>query len=443
MREVQAGISAHTTGNWRIYYAPGILVKVERSGWDDFEERLRHPTAQAPQSIRRLADAAQQAKMHWDRLLKGAFKPVCLTLYPTLNCNLKCQYCFAASTVRSQWKLTDEAVLAAMRLVAYNCAQEKVPLSIVFHGGGEPTLAWRQIEALQPWIRDFAQQYGIPYFRYIATNGVLSESRAKWLAQSFDLVGLSCDGPPAIQNRQRPARNHSQSSSAALERTAKILQDYGVPLVARVTITPATVEQQVEICAYICEHLQPTAIHVEPVYPGGRAGEAALLEDAEAFVRAFQQARRIAKQFGVNWEISGSRLGELHGAHCNFLKQVLLLIPGDLASACFKTIQRSQARRTGFEIGRYDPREREFVLDQDKIQALRQQYHFDETCQQCWLRYQCSHGCPASCMLSDARKPNPFICQMQQRLAEARILEAAASLGEEAPVLEARFDDLG
>jgi len=61
---------------------------------------------------------------------------------------------------------------------------------------------------------------------------------------------------------------------------------------------------------YLCRQLAPTAIHLEPVYVGGRAGEIAAFEpdDALNFVAHFLQARHTAAQAKIPLLYAGSRL---------------------------------------------------------------------------------------------------------------------------------------
>ena len=94
--------------------------------------------------------------------------------------------------------------MPAAELVAKNCRRKEHRFYVAFHGGGEPTLHEERLKQSLERVETVARDQRVELFRYIATNGVMPGSTALWLSSHFDLVGLSCDGPPHIQNHQRP-----------------------------------------------------------------------------------------------------------------------------------------------------------------------------------------------------------------------------------------------
>jgi len=85
-------------------------------------------------------------------------------------------------------------------------------------------------------LEEIASAHDVEPFRYVATNGIMAEEKAAWLARHFDLIGLSCDGPADIQNSQRPRWN-GKGTSHIVERTAHVLREEGVEFQVRTTIT--------------------------------------------------------------------------------------------------------------------------------------------------------------------------------------------------------------
>ncbi|HWS57401.1 MAG TPA: radical SAM protein, partial [Actinotalea sp.] len=206
------------------------------------------------------------------------FAPTCLTLYLNRDCNLHCSYCFSSPVRHDRSRLTGEAVTAAARIVAANCASAGVPLTVALHGGGEPTLDPDLVDDLLGRVEAVASESGVPVFRYVATNGVMSRAKASWLAQRVDLVGLSCDGPPDLHDAQRPTWT-GRPTSDAVERTARVLREAGTPFHVRATVTPESCTRQEEIAEYLCG-LGAAEIHVEPVYRVGRAAAGQTLDPA-------------------------------------------------------------------------------------------------------------------------------------------------------------------
>jgi sulfatase maturation enzyme AslB (radical SAM superfamily) len=323
------------------------------------------------------------------------------------------------------------AIRGAAHLVAENCRGRGLPMTLVCHGGGEPALHPDLLGEALDAIEEIAREHGLPLFRYIATNGVMPAATAAWVALRFDLVGLSCDGPPDVQDKQRPAWGGG-SSAPMVERTAAIVRQHGTPLHVRVTVTQQTVERQPEIAEYICRALRPSEIHVEAVYAAGRgqalAGTWAETE-ADRFVAGFLAARQVAARYGVRWANSGSRLGEIHGPYCHVAREVLNLVPGGAATGCFLVTEAAEAERRQVTVGRqvHDS----LQLDQPGIDRMRRAVEAPPAaCQACFNGYHCARACPDACEMDGPPAADGFLCRVRRRLAEAEIDALADRLWE-------------
>ncbi|HEX3009040.1 MAG TPA: hypothetical protein VHO90_15660, partial [Bacteroidales bacterium] len=227
---------------------------------------------------------------------------------------------------------------------------------------------------------------------------------------------------------QRPKRNGA-SSTPSIERTARIVRSSGKKLHVRVTLTPDSIQAQPQIARYICESLQPELIHVEMAYLGGRQKEPTLLSASQInkFVEAFLTAKKIAASYHVHWFMSGSRPSEIHGAYCNPFRQVLNLIPGGISTACFKTVNRYQISQNHFITGWYDQGADQFNLNDQQIAHFSEEYQKPQICQQCFLEYQCTHGCPDSCPVQ--KEPvSSSLCKISQQIACNSIYQVSTQI---------------
>jgi oxygen-independent coproporphyrinogen-3 oxidase len=389
-------------GGWRVYYAPGCLAT------GPSEELLR---------------CAGKAQAAWQRLAEAPFAPECLTIYLNNRCNLACGYCYAAAGRGDAAPAIDErAALGAARLVARSCARKGQRFHLVLHGGGEPTLDWEAVVRLVEGTRAITNEARVAWFGFLATNGVIAEERAAWLGRELDLVEISCDGPPDIQDRQRPLAGGGPTSPH-IERTARILRDAGGRLLVRTTITPETVERQSEIVEYLHQALGAVQMRFEPVY---RAG-AFRPERAEWFVEHFLEAQRQARARGCDLSISGARLDEIHGPFCDVLRDTLHLLPDGAATACFFATDGRPPGAAPFVVGKWDQSRSEYLLDADAIAAHRRKaLALPPMCLDCINVCHCARECPDRCAAMDAAPEVPsFRCLVQRRLAETWILEAA------------------
>lgn len=429
---------------YSIFYAPNCLCVASPVDADWFETTLASPqhlsssvTTWGEELCRRADLAVAEAV----RQQQQPFNPECLTLYLNNRCNLRCVYCFTNASQQTKTRLNLDTITAAARLVAQNCREKNLPFYVAFHGGGEPTFYRRQVEYALFRLADVAQNYGVQLIRYIATNGVMSAEKAGWLANHFDQVGLSCDGPANIQNRQRPTCA-GKSTASRLERTAEILHAKNRRFSIRATITKDSLDHQAEIADYFCRQLAPAEIRFEPVYTGGRSTSDASLtiQHAEPFVAHFLKAQTVAGQYNTPLTISGSRVGTLHGPYCNVFRSVLNLTADGVATACFKITTADQSARTGVAIGKMNDNGR-FEINYHQIRLLRRQLsNFPPICAACFNRYHCTGECPDFCPLDDnfllgdsARADTSssglgFRCKAQKLLTQAILNEAAQRL---------------
>jgi sulfatase maturation enzyme AslB (radical SAM superfamily) len=471
LEEADAFRPVHGTGwpvfrqdcaEYAMFYAPGCLCVVNLPDAERFETTIaprKNPLESEPsarpefvlsrgegQSRRKeqnqdvdwgaeLWHRAELAVAEASRWQEEPFSPECLTLYMNNECNLSCVYCHTDPSPKPVARLELEAIAAAAEVVAENCRGKGRPFSAVFHGGGEPILHRQRVDRAMAQLEAVASAHDVEPFRYVATNGVMSEEKANWLARCFDLVGLSCDGPTDIQNHQRP-RWGGGGTSHILERTAHILREEGCRLHVRTTITGATLHRQAEIAEYICQQFSPEEIHFEPVYLGGRTNAASGLvaDHADEFVTHFQEAREVARRHGILLMASGSRPDSIHGPYCHVFRSVLNLVPGNVATACFKVTDAAQVRGKGAVIGALNGENGRFEVDHLRVQELRQQ--LDATlpeCDSCFNRYHCVRECPDHCPLDDAHQSRDlsgpgFRCRVQKALAYAILRETAEDL---------------
>ena len=367
-RPIDADLSVwrHDRADETLFYAPGYVAVVDAGCVPEFAHALETSALTRWPALDALREHAA-AQDTWRDLVARPFAPVCLTLYLNNECNLHCRYCFSDPGPQRASRLALPVVRSAAEIVATHCRAQNRPLTVVFHGGGEPLLDAAYAGAVLETVEAAAAAHGLGLFRYIATNGVMSPALAAWMAAHFDLIGLSCDGPPGIQGMQRPLRD-GRNSAPYVEQTAQIVHASGTPLHVRVTVTAESAPHQDAIAAYVCQQLRPQEIHVEPVYGVGRARDEVQAQ-ADAFVTGWLRGQAVARQHGIPWRTSGSRPGEIHGPYCQVYRDVLHLVPPGTATACLTTTTGAQAQARSLAVGGADT-VGALHLDTARIEAL-------------------------------------------------------------------------
>ena len=426
IRSTHLPIYRTDAGENLLVYTPGLLWKTTQEELLALEANLQFGQLE-PNAVAIVQRAKEVLKIH-KSFRQSSFQPTNITLYLNQKCNFNCKYCFALETPNQKQELSLKACLAGLDLVGRNCHHLDVPMTLAIHGGGEPLLAFHKIQHILAYAQAMVEIDGLRLYKYIATNGVMPIEKARWITRHFDRIGISCDGPPEIQDKQRPQATLS-NSNAIIERTAQIIRDYGTTLDVRVTITPATVEQQPLIARYICENLAPQEIHVEPVYLGKRTGiqDCISPSQVDAFIHSFMEAEEIAGQYGAACKMSGARLNEVHSSYCHLLQQVLNLVPGDEATACFKLVNDEEVTTREFSLGRYQKSNNIFVIDQANFHRLLSGMRTPEQCQGCFIQYQCSHACPNNCLLTHEYH-DQSLCSILKGLVFRQIINASEKL---------------
>jgi sulfatase maturation enzyme AslB (radical SAM superfamily) len=325
--------------------------------------------------------------------------------------------------------IREEVVEQAAEFVAAHCANRNMPFTLVLHGGGEPSIEWGLLKRLVSLTHRVADKFGVDWWSYIATNGLLSESKARWMARNFNLIGLSCDGPPDIQNRQRPTLQN-KGTAKIVERTARIFNDCPIPFTVRSTITPATVHRQAEILHYIHDRLGAKEIHFEPVYSGWNTSLSGFsVADAGDFVAGFLDAQNMAVNLCCDLSISGARPNEIHGPFCNILRDVIQLTPDGSASSCFLCTDGNKSENATLSISSVNVSNTKFLIDFSRIAELRRRVlRIPIQCLDCINIYHCARECPKHCLVHEGDitiQSTGFRCSVYKNLTERWIISHA------------------
>jgi uncharacterized protein len=154
------------------------------------------------------------------------------------------------------------------------------------------------------------------------------------------------------------------------------------------------VEYLPQSIAYLLDKAHPKHIQVEPMYILGRGRETGLEVEPLAFVQAFQQAKQIAGQAGVDFFYSAARVDVLTNRFCQSCGEGFSLTPQGLVSACYEVPDAGFEFGEQFIFGRYDEWQGRYVFDEEKLTRLCN--HTVEQipwCQGCFCKWHCAGDC--------------------------------------------------
>lgn len=366
------------------------------------------------------------------QLKQNSLSPNRVTLFPTYDCNLRCVYCYALGG-EEPLSMSFELAQAAIKFVCSNAVKNgQQSFQVNFHGGGEPTMNWQVLVQSVDYAQHLAQQHGLQMSSSMASNCMLTESQVQWIIRKMKYLTASIDGPPEIQNIQRPAANGANSFDQVFA-TLKKFESLGFPYGIRATVTQATVTRLVDVVTFFCENLKPRLIHLEPLFVCGRCLTTNITSpDNEIFLREFLRAQEQARKFKIRLKYSGSRLNMLSNAFCGATGRNFIVLPDGYVTSCHEVCRYSDPRANSFFYGRYCSETRSFEFSLNKLQKLSGRIVQNiPSCTKCFLKWHCAGDCMAKASLenNDYIKPVNKRCWLNREIAKQDLIKLAARNG--------------
>lgn len=181
-----------------------------------------------------------------DVLNKPSGKAVTLSkimLDITDKCNLDCNYCYASKYISDQ-DMSEETMEKVISKLFLSDVVSGVKRVVFF--GGEPLLNLRGMEYFINRLGElFAENKiaEIPIFNII-TNGTIYTDRISRIFKKYNMgIIVSCDGPPELQDKQRPFRGSLKGSFDIIADNIRQMVKTGLNIGIECTITRHTVER--------------------------------------------------------------------------------------------------------------------------------------------------------------------------------------------------------
>ncbi|MHC1771531.1 MAG: radical SAM protein [Flexilinea sp.] len=368
-----------------------------------------------------------EADIYPDQSIEDLRKPTGVILFPTFDCNFRCKYCYSFGGEQPT-HITWEIAKGAIDFVVQNAIERKISkFNVDFHGGGEPTRNWKVFVKSREYAIQVAQTLNLQTSSTIVTNCVLSQSQLEWIVENIKYLVASLDGPPYIQNSQRPLAN-GLGSYDLVTRSLAFFDKVGFPYGIRTTITTNSVRQMSAIVSHFCNNFGTRQLHFEPLFECGRCSVNDLTApDPSVFVEEFIKASEIAEKFGATLYYSGARLGNLTDTFCNGAGRNFVVLPDGEVTACNEVCRSSDPRWKTFNYGCYDLEHSKFHFNNDcqtvianrKVQAIL-------ICDNCFLKWHCAGECLVKSQLAsnDLFIPSKERCWINQELGKDMLVQA-------------------
>lgn len=309
-------------------------------------------------------------------------KKNCISLFVTNQCNLSCRYCYCEK------KSEKQSISIDFAKAGINDFYSKFGhIYLRFFGDGEPTFELKKIKS----IISFARKKDKNAIIELQTNGFFSEKITDYIVKNIDIVWVSCDGTPEIQNYYRPTINNAPTSTI-VEKNIRYLTKKIRILGIRITIGDKNVKRQKEIIDYF-KSLGAKYIYTDllfkPIKNKLGVENTSPLNYAKQFLVAKKYAERNNIFYGSFFEINFDGKTDIHCRACNPSPH--------LTSDGYVTCCDMAYNGTVFPImvyGKYDPKTKSIIYYEDKIKVI-QSRRFDniQECKNCEIKYNCAGGC--------------------------------------------------
>lgn len=341
---------------------------------------------------------------------------------PTNDCGLGCTYCFSGAQPKKFGAIPWEIAKAAIDLGTRNAVMSRMlagegRLTIRFFGGGEPTEYWDSFSQIVEYARATAKKNNVGVLVATITNGQVDEEHFEWFRDHLDEITVSMDGPPEIQNSQRPTASGENSFDKSWKFLAAMdAFEMNIKNI-RVTVTAETVNRMEEIARYFWQNLSRAyTMQFEPVYFSEVGRQNAQMPKALEFV---EQLRRV-EDMGHERHSEGRRhagvgtatrpLTIRTGAYCDSLEgRGLFVTPDGYLSLCSEISVAADPRKDDYFVGAYDSSTKRFRVWEEGASRIRKGLPW--WCRGCFSQFSCRGGCEPR-----SQNPDKYIrrwwCQM-------------------------------
>jgi len=320
-----------------------------------------------------------------------------ITFLLTTECNLKCRYCYTLKSPNVKKEHRSLNFAFAKRALT-DFFRDYPSRQIRFYGAGEPTIKFE----LMKKIKDYAHELVGDELRVeLQTNGYFPQRVAEWIANNVDILWISADGPPDIQDFQRPTKGGKKSSEVVGRNISFFSRQKQMQLVGvRMTITPLTIHRQLEMI----QHFNGLGIKFVNAHPAcapvGGSEDWIFQWGPEEFASNFLHAHSEAKKFGVFYNsLYISNFDEKTRHACRALVPYPQITTDGYVSCC-DFAQFGPEYDSGplqqLIYGRYIPQEDRIIYDEEKVFRVRSRCTENlenGPCQGCKFVYHCAGGC--------------------------------------------------
>lgn len=324
----------------------------------------------------------------------GHWRKQMISILVSARCDLNCGYCYVPKIgkVKPEHKVIDVefAVLGMKDYFKTNLSN-----TIRFFSSGEPTTAFDVMNE----IHKNAQKLKSDKLKVeLQTNGTFPDEVAEWIEKNVDVLWISCDGPPYIQDKQRPLlEGNGSTSRLVLQNIERFVKCSHMQFGVRATIQD-DFTKQVELVEYF-HSLGIKYVCAAPAYSSTANPSVAapfLLDFAQHFVPAFFRAKELGMFFQTHLMVN---FDEEVNIYCRACIPSPHLTTDGYVSCCDWALFGPEYLPGPLQqlvYGKFDKPNHRIIYDKERILLIQQrdiQKLGQNACKGCKALLNCAGGC--------------------------------------------------
>jgi uncharacterized protein len=299
------------------------------------------------------------------------------SFFLTTKCNLRCVYCYNSkerAALHEQSLPLHIAKAGVDYFFSTNSSRH-----IRFYGPGEPT---QEFALMKNIVKYAKEKVGEELSVEIQTNGCFESDVREWLLNNVNIIWVSFDGEPNVQNKNRPLPNNKPSAPLIEDNVKWLLKNANTRnfmVGARVTMTDDNNSRQKQIIDYFYS-LGIRYVWTDPIFPAvdsvpvcdDYVKQQSYHFDMENYANNYLDAYKYAQTKGVFYgSFLTCNFDGKSNKHCRSCTPTPHFTPDGFISACDLVTSGANAHHMDvFVYGNWDEKKQKFIFDSKKIENL-------------------------------------------------------------------------
>ncbi len=363
-----------------------------------------------------------------DMMKDAPVKSLCLNI--AHDCNLRCEYCFAAKGDfgRGRMLMPFEVGKKAIDFLIEK-SENRHNLEVDFFGG-EPLMNFEVVKQVVEYARSIEKEYNKNFRFTITTNGILlTDDKIDYINREMSNCVLSIDGRKSVNDLLRVRADGTGSYDSIINKFQELVATRGdKDYYARGTFTKHNLDFTNDVL-HLAEQgfdqisVEPVVSDINLEYSIKEADLPRVFEEYEHLSNVIIDRKKAGKgfnffHFSLDLQQGPCAIKRLRGCSCG--NEYVAVTPEGDIFPCHQFVGDDSWKMGNVLDGTYD-------INMKHDFAMTNIYNKPE-CKSCWAKFYCSGGCNANNWQyeGDIRKAHKISCDLEKKRLECAIMIQAA-----------------